>query len=85
MLKIQVWDHDDLFADDKIGTTTIDLEDRFFSNKWKRLPHKPIETRKLYIKTSRRPQGYIRLWVEIFENSLNIDPHDITPKPPAQF
>lgn len=55
MLKIQMWDYDNLFSDDKIGTTTIDLEDRFFSNKWQRLKYKPIETRKIYHKSSRRP------------------------------
>lgn len=33
LLKIQVWDHNDVFADEKIGSTLIDLEDLFFSNK----------------------------------------------------
>ena len=30
-LKVQVWDYDNFLPDDKIGTTKIDLEDRFFS------------------------------------------------------
>jgi Ca2+-dependent lipid-binding protein len=31
LLKIQVWDFDSIFGDDIIGTTFVDLEDRFFS------------------------------------------------------
>jgi hypothetical protein len=34
MLKIAVYDFDDLFGDDIIGETDIDLEDRFFSPDW---------------------------------------------------
>jgi len=30
MLFIEAMDYDDLFGDDLIGTTTIDLEDRYF-------------------------------------------------------
>lgn len=48
MLKIEVWDKDDLFEDELIGRTVIDLEDRFFSSKWTKLPEKPIETRSLF-------------------------------------
>jgi Ca2+-dependent lipid-binding protein len=33
-LIIDVVDFDDLFGDDSIGTTTIDLEDRYFSPEW---------------------------------------------------
>ena len=46
MLKIQVWDYDTFLPDDKIGTTKIDLEDRYYSQSWKSLPEKPIETSK---------------------------------------
>jgi len=30
-LIIEAWDYDDLFGDDLIGRTVIDLDDRFFS------------------------------------------------------
>ena len=33
-LSIEAWDYDDLFGDDLIGKTVIDLDDRFFSPDW---------------------------------------------------
>jgi hypothetical protein len=48
MLNIGVYDYDDLFGDDLIGETKIDLEDRFFSPEWQSLKHKPVEYRQLY-------------------------------------
>jgi Ca2+-dependent lipid-binding protein len=33
-LKIDVFDYDDIFTDDLIGTTIVDLEDRYFSLEW---------------------------------------------------
>lgn len=33
-LEIKAYDYDDLFGDDLIGTTIIDLDDRFFSPEW---------------------------------------------------
>jgi len=42
-LVIEAWDYDDLFGDDLIGSTTIDLDDRFFNPNWRRLEDKPIE------------------------------------------
>ena len=85
MLKIQLWDFDDITPDKKIGTTVIDLEDRYFSYKWNKLPDKPIETRTLYMKSSRQPQGYIRMWLEIHPADSRPEPIDITPKPPVEF
>lgn len=85
ILKIQVWDRDNLFTDDKIGTTSIDLEDRFFSIKWNKLPYKPIETRRLMHKSYKHPRGYIRLWLDIHKEGEKIIPIDISPKPPMEF
>lgn len=34
LLNLAVYDYDDLFGDDLIGETKIDLEDRFFSPEW---------------------------------------------------
>ena len=48
LLVIQAFDYDDLFGDDLIGETKIDLEDRFFSPEWQSIRDKPIEYRQLY-------------------------------------
>ncbi len=72
-LKINVMDHDELFGDDSVGTTQIDLEDRYFSPDWNSIEDKPIELRSLYHPTSKLSQGTICLWVEIHQ--LNTDPN----------
>jgi len=38
-------DYDDIFGDDLIGETVIDLEDRYFSTEWQCIKNKPIEYR----------------------------------------
>ena len=85
ILKIQLWDYDNITPDSIIGATSIDLEDRYFSYKWNKLKDKPIETRTLYMKSSRQPQGFIRMWLEIHPANTRPDPIDITPKPPLVF
>jgi len=47
-LKIEVWDYDMIFGDDLVGTSYIDLEDRYFSLDWAAIKDKPIEERQLY-------------------------------------
>lgn len=47
-LVIDAMDYDDLFGDDLIGTTVVDLEDRYFMVEWNAIVNKPIETRQLY-------------------------------------
>ena len=34
LVQICAYDYDDLFGDDLIGTTYVDLDDRFFSPDW---------------------------------------------------
>ena len=87
LVKIQFWDKDDILSDEKIGQTLIDLEDRFFSTKWRNLKEKPIETRPLYIKTSKVPQGGVRLWVEICPATerTTMILRDISQRPPAEY
>ena len=54
LLHIQLMDSDLIFGDDLIGETKIDLEDRFYSQEWKSLNPKPIETRALSHQASNR-------------------------------
>lgn len=42
---IKALDYDDLFGDDLIGKTVIDLDDRFFCPEWQQIEEKPIEYR----------------------------------------
>ena len=62
-------DHHDLSSDVIIGETLIDLENRWFSKKWRRLKEKPIETRDIYSPICSVPTGRIRVMVEIIPAS----------------
>lgn len=44
-IAIHAYDYDDLFGDDIIGSTYIDLDDRFFSPEWNSVRNKPVEYR----------------------------------------
>ena len=73
--KLLDWDKND--SDDLIGTTTIDLEDRWFSAAWNaefaRRP--PLELRALTAPDATGNQGNLEVWVEMFEAG------DEAPKP----
>lgn len=49
-----------------LGETEIDLEERFYDEKFRAMPEQPIERRKLYMMDSGQETGYIDLWVETF-------------------
>ena len=85
-LRIEVWDYNPIFKDELIGSTSIDLEDRYFNDDWQKMKFKPIETRKLTHPDISGQQGYITLWVEIFDkkDSLNMAPWQIAPEPPSK-
>lgn len=72
---------DDAVGSDMIGTTTVDVEQRFLSPRWRALGvqeprvqasseqqpiRKPLERRDLMHGTNSVPQGQIDLWVECF-------------------
>lgn len=48
-LKIMFYDYDEVFGDDLIGETEIDLDERWFSPEWRKMKNKPIENRELYV------------------------------------
>ena len=84
MLKIAVMDHDEFSRDELIGETHIDIEDRWFSKKFRALEEVPIEKRQLRNPASCVSQGYIRLWTEVVtrEEHTVKKKYDIAPKPP---
>ena len=83
LLRITVMDSDDFAKDDMIGEAIIDVEDRWFSKKFRQLQEVPIETRELRNPQSRMPQGYLRLFVDIIprEENLTKKKWDIVNKP----
>jgi hypothetical protein len=46
LVEISVWDWDGI-GDDLIGSTTIDIEDRWFTKEWRAMPLFPVEFRTL--------------------------------------
>lgn len=89
MLRIDAMDYDLLFSDDLIGTTNVDLEDRYFLPEWRALQEVPIEYRQIHIPTSNVSQGVLKMWIEI--NPTKVKPgqekkeYDITMKPPCEY
>ena len=82
-LRIQVVDYDKFFSDELIGETSIDIEDRYFDNRWQALENKPIEVRQIYHPDYERSQGEILMWLEMFdqEETIKMEPWNIEPEP----
>ncbi len=70
--RVDIMDYDDLFGDDLIGTSWIDLEDRYFLPEWRALAEKPVEYRQIYHPSSAVSQGVFKCWVEI--NPAKVEP-----------
>lgn len=66
-LTISVWDYDMVFGDELIGTSVMDLEDRYFTLDWMALTDKPVEYRNLYFPASKMSQGVVKCWLEIIK------------------
>ena len=47
VIYIHAYDYDSFFGNDLIGTTTLDLDDRFYNKDWTSIQYKPIEYRDL--------------------------------------
>lgn len=99
-LIINVMDKDDIGSDDLIGSTIIDLEDRWFDKRWQELGRenrndnpetirwdtKPVERRLLYVPSSNNAQGVLECWVDILTppEATAFPPEDIS-LPPKQI
>lgn len=72
-----------------IGTTVVDLDDRFFSPEWQSIKEKPVEYRSLHHPSSTVSQGVIKMWVEIFATNKSSAEGtvtwDITPRPIKEY
>ncbi len=66
-VRIELWDWNKILKDELIGYTEIDLEDRFFSKKFRELPYIPIETRDIKSDECDITKANLTLWCEIFE------------------
>jgi len=86
-MTISLWDEDELNANDLIGSTTIDLENRLFNPEWVSHTLKPLERRTLRLPTSPLSQGKIEMWVDILTPSeaKQLPMVDIKPPAPADF
>jgi len=67
-LRIEVWDSN-TFIDTFIGSSEIDLEDRFFSTDFRSLKELPVEIRPLKNDASEVVMGNVKLWAEIMLKS----------------
>jgi hypothetical protein len=83
-LILTFYDQDDINPDDIIGSTSIDVERRFFDKRLRSFGNKPIETRQIYHSNSEASIGQVMLWVDIEpiarggNAGWNIDPRPVT-------
>lgn len=88
LLQVQLMDYHEISTDKFIGETLIDLENRWFSKKWRRIKDIPIETRDIYNPICSMPTGRVRLIVEIISANDTLALKNIisiAPKPTEEF
>lgn len=70
IVRIQLWDKD-IVSDEMIGETLIDLENRFYNQKFRNMENQPIEKRKLFLDDSGKELGYLNMWIEMIPTGGN--------------
>ena len=81
-IRIKFFDSDPLKADEFIGETVIDIEQRFFDRQWRSFKEHPIESRNIYHPSSAIDVGVCRLFVEAYDMSQIVPPlRMINPRP----
>jgi hypothetical protein len=82
-LVIELYDYDDIFPNELIGTTVIDIEDRYYDSNWRNLKHKPIELRSIRDPDLPEEQAQLLMWLEVYDKSKRseVPIWDITPPP----
>lgn len=87
-LDIELWDYDDMFGDDLIGKTTMDLDERQYCVNWRQMEDKPVEYRELYHQSSSMSQGSVICWLDIEETNKKKQATkvwDVTPEPEKDY
>lgn len=89
MLKIEFYDWDRILKDDYIGSTEVDLEDRYYDKRWGGTAEHPIEKRDIKENSLGAGKGTVKLWIEI-DNMTDTERmkramQDISPLPAKEF
>ena len=85
-LTVDLTDWNPLGINELLGSTSIDVEERWFSEDWQRMTTKPIEHRDLFLRSKK--VGKLACWVDIepmINNEQKAPFYDITPPPSQEF
>jgi uncharacterized Zn-finger protein len=86
-VQVSVFDYNAIGSNELIGSTMIDIENRWFNPSWRAMPNKPMEIRPLKVVSSRANQGTIEMWIDMFSETVaKITPrHHIEPPKPEDW